>query len=74
MTLFPQSEINHQVHLLFDEGKITNMGYPTETKTYPRQQPSYETENPADLSSFGETVRAPLGYIVLGRGGDKASE
>lgn len=50
------------------------MGVPAVTKTYPRQQPSYETNNPVDLSSFGETVHVPLGYIVLGRSGDKASD
>lgn len=74
VTLFPQSEINHQVHLLYNNGEITNMGYPIKTQTYPRQQPSYETRKPVDLLSFGETVRAPLGYVVLGRSGDKASD
>ena len=74
VTLFPQSEINHQVHLLYGDEKIIPMPIPPKTHTYPRQQPSYETKDPVDLSSFGETVRAPLGYIVLGRGGDKASD
>lgn len=74
VTILPQSEINHRVHLLFDDNKITDMGYPEETSPYLNRQPSYETSNPVDLSSFGETVRAPLGYVVLGRGGDKASD
>jgi len=74
VTLFPQSEINHQVHLLFGDNKITKIDTPKVTKTHPRQQESYETKNPVDLSSWGETVRAPLGYVVLGRGGDKASD
>jgi hypothetical protein len=26
------------------------------------------------LSTWGETARAPLGYVVLGRSGDKASD
>lgn len=69
-----QSAINHQVHLLYDDEKITNMGCPTKTQTYPKQQPSSETKDPLDLSFFGETVRAPLGYVVLGRSGDKASD
>ncbi|ORY08594.1 hypothetical protein BCR34DRAFT_569683 [Clohesyomyces aquaticus] len=43
-------------------------------KEYPRQQPSYETQSPVPLDSFGETVRVPLGSIVLGRSGDKASD
>jgi hypothetical protein len=50
------------------------MAPPPSTQTYPRQQNSYETKDPVDLSTFGETVHAPLGYIVLGRGGDKASD
>ncbi|OQO06222.1 hypothetical protein B0A48_08810 [Cryoendolithus antarcticus] len=37
------------------------------------QRPSYETTSPHDLSSFGETVRAPLGSIVHARSGDKAN-
>ena len=74
VALMPQSEIKHRVHCLFGEQHIIDMGYPNKTQVYPKQQPSYETENPVDLSKFGETVRAPLGYIVLGRGGDKASD
>ncbi|KFY65081.1 hypothetical protein V496_02826 [Pseudogymnoascus sp. VKM F-4515 (FW-2607)] len=74
VTLFPQSAINHRVHCLFGEQRITAMGIPPKTQEYPRQQPSYETKDPVDLSNFGETVRAPLGYVVLGRGGDKASD
>ncbi|KAH8602080.1 hypothetical protein B0O99DRAFT_588305 [Bisporella sp. PMI_857] len=74
VTLLPQSDLNHQVHLLYDDERIIRLDPPPITKEYPRQQPSYETENPVDLSAFGETVRAPLGYIVLGRGGDKASD
>ena len=74
VALFPQSEINHRVHCLFDDTRIVDIDMPSRTKEYPRQQSSYETVDPVDLASFGETVRAPLGYIVLGRGGDKASD
>ena len=74
VALFPQSEVNHQVHLLYDSYAITKMPVPPQTQVYARQQPSYETHNLVALSTFGETVRAPLGYIVLGRGGDKASD
>lgn len=48
------------------------MGSPKITHTYPKQS-SYETSNPIPLSTFGATELAPLGYIVLGRSGDKAS-
>ena len=47
---------------------------PENTKTYPSQQPSYETDNPVSLDSFGEAVHVPIGLIVLGRSGDKASD
>lgn len=72
--LMPQSKIRQRVHLLFGNNQITDVPTPNITQKYPRQQPSYETKNPVDLAVFGETVRAPLGYIVLGRGGDKASD
>jgi hypothetical protein len=45
-----------------------------EFRTYDRRQPTYETKNPVDLSTFGLTVRLPLGKIVLGRSGDKCSD
>jgi hypothetical protein len=70
--LFPQSEIKHRVHLLFGDECITDMDVPGKTQEYSSQQPSYETKDPGYLSSFDETVRAPLGYVMLGRGGDKA--
>jgi hypothetical protein len=73
-TLLPQSEFKQRVHCLFGENKIVDMPQPPETRTYDRQQPSYETKDPVDLSSFGETVRIPLGRIVLGRSGDKCSD
>lgn len=74
MALLPQSDLNVRVHNLYDDNKITDIAPPKVTQEYPRQQNSYETKDPVDLSSFGETVRAPLGYVVLGRGGDKASD
>lgn len=53
---------------------MTDLSPPEITREYPRQQDSYETTLPIDLSSFGETLRAPLGYIVAGCSGDKASD
>lgn len=37
-------------------------------------QESYNTKDPVPLETFGETVDAPLGYVALGRSGDKASD
>jgi hypothetical protein len=78
--LLPQTYVNHRAHLLFEPEaggkKVIDIPAPTETEKHKRQQPSYETSNPVDLSTkpFGETVLAPLGSIVLGRSGDKASD
>ncbi|KAH8670337.1 hypothetical protein BGZ60DRAFT_407220 [Tricladium varicosporioides] len=73
VTLIPQNVCNHRVHCLFDTNQIIDMGSPKITKAYPSQQLSHDCQNPIPLSSFGETVLAPLGYIVLGRSGDKAA-
>ncbi|KAK5166613.1 uncharacterized protein LTR77_008156 [Saxophila tyrrhenica] len=71
--LLPQSEVQHRVHMLWS-GDVIDMPAPTNTSKHKRQQPSYETEGAVDLSKYGETVRAPLGKVVLGRSGDKASD
>lgn len=76
VTLIPQSACRHRVHLLFgDESSRTpiDIALPPQTATYGAQE-SYDTRNPVDLSSFGETVEAPLGWVALGRSGDKASD
>jgi len=52
VTLFPQSEGDHQVHLFYGDREITSMGYSTKTYTYPRQQPSYKTKDSLDLLSL----------------------
>lgn len=73
--LLPQSALQQRVHLLFDAPKsIINIPLAPEFRTYDRQQPSYETSSPVSLSTFGPTVRLPLGKIVLGRSGDKCSD
>lgn len=71
VALMPQSFVHEVAHL--PDGKRVNIPTPTITKEYPREQVSSETEAPVDLSSFGPTTRAPLGYIVMGRSGDKSS-
>ncbi|EOA91312.1 hypothetical protein ACJQWK_03710 [Exserohilum turcicum] len=74
VTLMSQDQLPLRIHALFGHGQITTLQPPKTTRQYPRQQPSYETLSPVDVASFGETVRAPLGYIVAGRSGDKASD
>jgi hypothetical protein len=74
VALIPQNICKHRVHCLFGDRAIIDIDAPTQTEPYQRQQPSYETKNPASLADFGETKQAPLGYVVLGRSGDKASD
>jgi hypothetical protein len=69
VALLDQSEIKHVVHL--HDGTSVDIPPPQWTQTFPLQQPSYNPCNASDLSTFGETVDCPLGYIVHARSGDK---
>ncbi|KAF4466717.1 duf1446 domain-containing protein [Fusarium albosuccineum] len=72
VSLMPQSFVEETAHL--PDGTVKKIPSPTKTQEFPREQPSYaETSNPADLSSFGPTTRGPLGWVVMGRSGDKSS-
>ena len=71
--LLPQSEVSHQVQLLWSSQVLDIPPSPSMT-LYEERQWSYETRNPVELSSFGSTTRGPLGWVVLGRSGDKASD
>ncbi|KAF2422861.1 DUF1446-domain-containing protein [Tothia fuscella] len=73
VTLIPQSACNHRVHLLFDDHAVIDVALPPLTQEYGSQD-SYDTKDPVPLESFGETTDAPLGHVVLGRSGDKASD
>jgi hypothetical protein len=72
VTLIPQSACNHQVHLLFN-GQTIPVPAPKVTNAYGPQE-GYDTASPVPLLNFGEIVDAPLGYIALGRPGDRASD
>lgn len=54
-------------------GETIDIPGPTDTKVYGPQK-SYEPSNPVDLSTFGPVTRGPLGWVALGRSGDKASD
>ncbi|KAK3116448.1 hypothetical protein LTR53_003174 [Teratosphaeriaceae sp. CCFEE 6253] len=76
--LLPQSEVKHRVRLMWAGGKAIDVSVPkcVEEYGYKREerQWSYETKTPVALESFGPTTWAPLGWVVLGRSGDKASD
>ncbi|OIW26245.1 DUF1446-domain-containing protein [Coniochaeta ligniaria NRRL 30616] len=74
VTLLPQAEVKHQVELPWASKSIPIPVQKNVRTDYPRDQKSYETENPVDLDSFGPTTRGPLGWVVGGRSGDKASD
>ncbi|KAF2814995.1 DUF1446-domain-containing protein [Mytilinidion resinicola] len=71
VSLMPQSFVKETAHL--PDGTVIDIPTPTQMKTYDFNQPTYNTRNPVDLSQFGPTTRAPLGYVVMGRSGDKSS-
>ncbi|PGH20755.1 hypothetical protein AJ80_03515 [Polytolypa hystricis UAMH7299] len=79
VTLIPQSVLTHRVHFLFPttthHKAAISIPNPRTTTIYPPSQDSYETLHPVPslTSTFGPTSLAPLGHIVLGRSGDKAS-
>lgn len=73
VTLLPQSAIEHRVHLASGEAIVISP--PTATKVYPMQQPTQEVPSkPIIMSTFGATVRLPLGTVVHARSGDKGSD
>ncbi|EMD59643.1 hypothetical protein COCSADRAFT_164527 [Bipolaris sorokiniana ND90Pr] len=74
VALLPQTHLWLRVHSLFGERTVKELEAPKVTSEYPRQQVSYETSGPLDLTSFGPTAQAPLGAIVAGRSGDKAAD
>jgi hypothetical protein len=70
VTLLPQDEVEHRVHL-WDESSFV-VPPPPQSKTYTAQQPSQPTTANAK-TDFGPTTRGPLGWIVHARSGDKGS-
>ncbi|KIV83126.1 hypothetical protein PV11_05179 [Exophiala sideris] len=75
--LLPQSQVPHSVQLPWSHQSIDippAADLKDYGKYYDTRQWSYETKNPVDLSSFGPTTRGPLGWVALGRSGDKASD
>ncbi|KAK6384722.1 hypothetical protein LTS17_002285 [Exophiala oligosperma] len=71
-TLINQKLVKELAH--FPNGESVRIEPPLLTKEYPPgQQQSSDTRSPADLTQFGPTKPAPLGYIAYGRSGDKSS-
>ncbi|KAK2751165.1 hypothetical protein FQN57_000242 [Myotisia sp. PD_48] len=75
VTLLPQADIQHQVHLPW-LNRTLDIAPPPASRVFPSKQRSQpETVNPANVEvDFGPTVRAPLGRIAHARSGDKGSD
>ncbi|KAK4618122.1 hypothetical protein CLAFUW4_12174 [Fulvia fulva] len=71
VTLLPQADVQHKVHLW--TGEEAEIAPPTKTQTYPSQQPSQPVATDSKLEPLGETIKGPLGWIVHARSGDKGS-
>ncbi|KAK1078249.1 hypothetical protein LTR33_007396 [Friedmanniomyces endolithicus] len=75
VTLLPQADIQHRVHL--SDGSGLDIAPPRRTKVWDARQPSTPQSSvvPEDacVKRFGPTVRGPLGWIVHARSGDKGS-
>ncbi|KIV99688.1 uncharacterized protein PV09_08679 [Verruconis gallopava] len=73
VALLPQSKVKHVCHIPA-KGLDISIAPPTDTEDFLYNQSTYETTNIQNLSSFGATERAPLGYVVHARSGDKGSD
>lgn len=72
VTLLPQADVAHRVHLL-SSGQTVDIPPPPQTKEYPAQQPSEAVARDVTETDFGPTTTGPLGWIVHARSGDKGS-
>ncbi|KAF4770742.1 hypothetical protein HAV15_013197 [Penicillium sp. str.  len=69
VTKFPQSLINHRIHL--HDGRTIDIALPS---TFESRIPApAQLSAHVDVGSFGPTTRGPLGWIVHSRSGDKGS-
>jgi hypothetical protein len=71
VTLLPQSDVQHTVHLWNSEE--FEIPPPPDSKIYDRQQPSEPEARGVKTTDWGPTTRGPLGYIAHARSGDKGS-
>ncbi|KAL4735252.1 hypothetical protein BDV11DRAFT_208657 [Aspergillus similis] len=78
VTLLPQEDIDHRVHLPFKDNKVLTIPPPPETRAYPDRQPCESitptTNQPVKNETFGPTIRGPLGCLVHARSGDKGPD
>lgn len=75
--IYPQSSLTTSINILGPTNSSNALQTNSIRTTPPpkfeelTKRQSYETANPADMTSFGPTTRARLGDMVLARSGDK---
>ncbi|KAL3469629.1 hypothetical protein BJX99DRAFT_268073 [Aspergillus californicus] len=83
VTLLPQEDIKHRVHIPFKNNKVLNIPPPSITHTYPPTQPVQRQTKPQPLDQQNNnppstaptaTIPAPLGTITHARSGDKGPD
>lgn len=73
VSILPQKNLQHICYLPA-KGIQVAIDAPTDTEDFLYEQDTYETTNPLDLVTLHPTTKAPLGYIVHARSGDKGSD
>ncbi|KAH8883022.1 DUF1446-domain-containing protein [Thozetella sp. PMI_491] len=73
VTILSLSKVNHVAHIPSRDLSIP-IPPPEDTEPYVHQQEVSACVDPAPLDTFGETVDAPLGYVVHARSGDRGSD
>ncbi|KAK5073758.1 hypothetical protein LTR64_007104 [Lithohypha guttulata] len=70
-----QDELQEGIAVLSRDGSVAQKADAGHPSAYQKLQPreNYETADPVDLASLGETVRVRLGDVVLARSGDKGA-
>jgi hypothetical protein len=74
--LYPQDSLRETATLLSPQGtpeKAIPAGHPSRYEALDSKRENYETAFPVSLSTFGPTVPARLGSVVLARSGDKGA-
>ncbi|KAJ6493830.1 DUF1446 domain protein [Mycena vulgaris] len=71
VTKMTQADVRQRVHM--PDGEVVEVPPPSVTKVFPRQ-PSTPRFSGGKEREFGPTVRAPLGWVVHARSGDKGSD
>ncbi|KAL4973300.1 DUF1446-domain-containing protein [Aspergillus desertorum] len=87
VTLLPQEDIGHRVHLPFKDGKVLTIPPPSQKRTYPDRQPCEfitpatktipspgQARQPEKNETGGPTIRGPLGWLLHARSGDKGPD